>query len=442
MVRDYKHLHHSDFMQPDLDDSDGGYSEYNTKTDKVEDGELETELLPGVELPKRKVSDHFRCPTCNKVYLGRTRMIRHYEMHPDHGSPDQLPPVNIDSELKILDSFKRKGKKRGPWAYITPEAKSERRQVKLKEAISVCESQEIINIAAKPVLNAQSLFDLLVIKSNNNVRNLLGELKDFMEKIRERVGGMLSVASDEDKLTSDMIDLNEDLLCDALGLNPGLYRIGSQVLRNFNEPIDPTEGPQSKRQKVDKAVEDSKENLEERLSSGFSESSDVSVSDFLHDRKSLAANSGCPEVLSALTLMPKNPRANGAPDFERTESMSKLLISPPSISPNSTDANDYEASSNVNLKLPSIECVKDEMSWSRDGMEDLQKNSGVKNNKAMDSSSVSKLLISNPEIQNRLAENKGFQKININNSYPKLGTFKNSFQKLSEASSRGIYFVN
>lgn len=28
MVKDYKRLHHLDFAQPDLDDSDGGYSDY------------------------------------------------------------------------------------------------------------------------------------------------------------------------------------------------------------------------------------------------------------------------------------------------------------------------------------------------------------------------------------------------------------------------------
>lgn len=32
MVKDYKRLHHLDFAQPDLDDSDGGYSDYRIDT--------------------------------------------------------------------------------------------------------------------------------------------------------------------------------------------------------------------------------------------------------------------------------------------------------------------------------------------------------------------------------------------------------------------------
>ncbi|XP_076182315.1 uncharacterized protein LOC143154244 isoform X2 [Ptiloglossa arizonensis] len=313
MVRDYKHLHHLDFLQPDLDDSDGGYSDYNTNNDKLEEEESPKELLTGLEVPKRKISDHFRCPTCNKIYLGRTRMARHFEMHPDHGSPEQLPPPTPEPELKQStgqDPLKRKGKKRGPWAYVTPEAKSERRQIKLREAISVCEDLEIIKIAAKPVLNAQSLFDLLVLKSENNVRNFLDELKKLMSKVREKAGNMLTIANSSEESNKDLIDISEESLCDALGLNPGLYRINSDALKKVDTPAcstyDTTEPP-LKLQKTDNS-EDAKENVEERMSSGFSESSDLSVSDFLTDRRTdSVTNPTCPEVLSALTLMRRNP---------------------------------------------------------------------------------------------------------------------------------------
>ncbi|KAK2587890.1 hypothetical protein KPH14_003987 [Odynerus spinipes] len=374
MVRDYKHLHHLDFLQPDLDDSDGGYSDYNTNNDKIEDEESPKELLTGLEVPKRKISDHFRCPTCNKIYLGRTRMARHFEMHPDHGSPEQLPPPTPDPELKQggnQDPLKRKGKKRGPWAYVTPEAKSERRQVKLKEAISVCEDIEIIKIAAKPVLNAQSLFDLLVLKSENNVQNFLQELKQLMDKVREKVGAMLSLASIDKGTDKDLIDINDELLCDALGVNPGLYKINNDALQNHNEETSNVcinEEPPMKLQKIVNS-EESKENNEERMSSGFSESSDLSISDFLSERRTEStSNPTCPEVLSALTLMRRNP----------------------------------SSISNVENKT----------------------------------SNVSKLLISNPEIQNQISENPGFQKIDINatkvTSFQNSESHKENFTKLTD----------
>ncbi|XP_035734683.1 uncharacterized protein LOC118447189 [Vespa mandarinia] len=337
MVRDYKHLHHSDFLQPDLDDSDGGYSDYNTNNDKIEDEESPKELLTGLEVPKRKISDHFRCPTCNKIYLGRTRMARHFEMHPDHGSPEQLPPPTPDPELKQnvnQDPLKRKGKKRGPWAYVTPEAKSERRKVKLREAISVCEDTEIIKIAAKPVLNAQSLYELLVLKSENNVRNFLQEVKQLMDKIREKVGEMLSLANTDKGSDKDLVDINEELLCDALGVNPGLYKINNDALKSYDEEtsnIYINEEPPVKLRKTVNS-EECKENNEERMSSGFSESSDLSISDFLSERRTdSASNPTCPEVLSALTLMRRNPTSINNVDSNKANNVSKLLISSPEI---------------------------------------------------------------------------------------------------------------
>ncbi|XP_014615816.1 PREDICTED: uncharacterized protein LOC106793430 isoform X1 [Polistes canadensis] len=330
MVRDYKHLHHSDFLQPDLDDSDGGYSDYNTNNDKIEDEESPKELLTGLEIPKRKISDHFRCPTCMKVYLGRTRMARHFELHPDHGSPEQLPPPTPDPELKQTsnqDPLKRKGKKRGPWAYVTPEAKSERRKVKLREAISVCEDIEIIKIAAKPVLNAQSLYELLVLKSENNVKNFVQEVKQLMDKIREKAREMLSLVKNDKKSDEDLIDIKEELLCNALGVNPGLYKINNDALSHNEETSYLNQEPPAKIMKISNC-EESKDNNEERMSSGFSESSDLSIPEFMNERRTdSVSNSVCPEVLSALTLMRKNPTV----DNSKGNDVSELFISSSAI---------------------------------------------------------------------------------------------------------------
>ncbi|XP_076661511.1 uncharacterized protein LOC143365321 [Halictus rubicundus] len=357
MVRDYKHLHHLDFLQPDLDDSDGGYSDYNTNNDKLEEEESPKELLTGLEVPKRKISDHFRCPTCNKIYLGRTRMARHFEMHPDHGSPEQLPPPTPEPELKQnggQDPLKRKGKKRGPWAYVTPEAKSERRQIKLREAISVCEDLEIIKIAAKPVLNAQSLFDLLILKSENNVRNFLNELKILMGKIREKAGVMLTLANSDKESNKDLIDISEESLCDVLGLNPGLYTINNDALKKVDTPACNTyesSEPPLKLQKTENS-EDAKENIEERMSSGFSESSDLSVSDFLNDRRSEpVTNPTCPEVLSALTLMRRNPSPVNCTENNKTNNVSKLLISNPEIQSQISDTPGFQK---VDITSPKV----------------------------------------------------------------------------------------
>lgn len=152
---------------------------------------------------------------------------------------------------------------------MTPEAKSERRQLKLREAISVCENAEIAKIAGKPVANSLSLFDLLVLKSENNVRMFLSEIKELVERIREKTSTMLSVASNDDKLNDDVVDLNEEILCDVLALNSGFYKVNEVVYneepeaeeRNCSENFELEEAiePPLKVQRADNALEDGKD---------------------------------------------------------------------------------------------------------------------------------------------------------------------------------------
>lgn len=328
MVRDYKHLHPVDFTQPDLDDSDGGYSDYNTNGDFPDDDESPKELLTGLEVPKRKVSKEYLCPTCSKTYLGREKMIFHFQKYPSHGSMDQLPPPKPKTEVgQTLDTLKRKGKKRGPWG--TPEEKSARRQEKLKNAIAVCEKNEICNIAAKPVLNALSLFDLMVLKSENNVMNFMRILKDLMNNVRERASSMLTTPNEDERNTPDIMDLNDDLLCDALGLNPGLYKINNVFARKESNIEDE---PPLKKAKIESLEEEllhhhHHHHLEERASSGFSDGSDISSS------------SNCPEVLTALTLVPRNTTS---PHDEPCKLIgSKLVISNPEIQNELCDNNGF-----------------------------------------------------------------------------------------------------
>nr|CAD7410941.1 unnamed protein product [Timema poppensis] len=59
----------------------------------------------GLVIPKRKISSHFRCPTCQKIYLGRNRMARHFEMYPDHGNIDQIHvPSQTQANLGVGDT--------------------------------------------------------------------------------------------------------------------------------------------------------------------------------------------------------------------------------------------------------------------------------------------------------------------------------------------------
>ena len=66
MVKDYKRLHHLDFAQPDLDDSDGGYSDYRI-SDVHE--ESTSESLMEEARPKDVIpTSPFHCGSCKREY--------------------------------------------------------------------------------------------------------------------------------------------------------------------------------------------------------------------------------------------------------------------------------------------------------------------------------------------------------------------------------------
>jgi hypothetical protein len=121
MVKDYKRIHHLDFAEPDLDDSDGGYSDYQISDSELgqpepssndinlnEPQKSETLLFKTIKtnfenyfiIPVPKlINSRYRCSTCQKIYLGHKRLTQHYLQYPDHGSidavPQQLPPGKI-----------------------------------------------------------------------------------------------------------------------------------------------------------------------------------------------------------------------------------------------------------------------------------------------------------------------------------------------------------
>ncbi|KAG5890391.1 hypothetical protein JTB14_029755 [Gonioctena quinquepunctata] len=54
---------------------------------------------------RRKIAAQYRCPTCNKAYLGKTKMMQHIQKHPDHGPipRDEKSELNFDVWNYLVD---------------------------------------------------------------------------------------------------------------------------------------------------------------------------------------------------------------------------------------------------------------------------------------------------------------------------------------------------
>lgn len=112
IIHDYKKLANpeADAMQADIDDSDDYSDNSISNTIKPEPGvesSNSVELLKGLEPLKRKISDHFKCFTCNKTYLGKSRIAKHFEMYPEHSMPHYTSTeFSLEAESKVCKCSK------------------------------------------------------------------------------------------------------------------------------------------------------------------------------------------------------------------------------------------------------------------------------------------------------------------------------------------------
>ncbi|KAJ4431631.1 hypothetical protein ANN_20230 [Periplaneta americana] len=361
MVKDYKRLHHLDFADADLDDSDGGYSDYQMSEHEAEETAEKTdskELLPGLAVPKRKISSHFRCPTCQKIYLGYSRMSRHFEMYPDHGNIEQLqmpnrtnnsnnttsnsnnnnnnnnigererPSTESTNTPKLGMTFnstalngvvrtgpgRRRGKRRGPWAYTTPEARSQRRKGKLREVLVTCEANELAEVAGPAVAGVVSLWDLMLMRveavrtEESYVVTLFEELQALLEKVRAVASEILKPLADvKEDSKEHQFELQDELLCTTLGLASGTYLVDDRKLQqHINGGREPPDEPSLKRMKMDDEELENEGTKSGIVNHDATEECGVNSEDREKDEVTKGEETDCPEVLSALTLVAKS----------------------------------------------------------------------------------------------------------------------------------------
>ena len=219
MVKDYKRLHHLDFAQPDLDDSDGGYSDYRIAADQ-EPGSAKKEpgggSTPGIDyIP----TSPFHCTTCKREYTTPLRLSRHFEQFPDHkdgqaanGGDEKLPPRRAaalakngggaakskarDDEATSDDADStssapssspppRRGRGRGGWrggprggragrgrggrvgrppAHHSPTFQAERRKLRLAESLEKCVDEEVVEVAGPRLSAAMTSWEYLLLR--------------------------------------------------------------------------------------------------------------------------------------------------------------------------------------------------------------------------------------------------------------------------------------
>lgn len=105
MVKDYRHIHRTDLNGPDLDDSDGGYSEWDYDELDGDNDKPASKItyddevsLDGDSKPARakrpiaqSMRDRFGCRTCGALCIGYMRLEGHFRKNPTHERPPYIP---------------------------------------------------------------------------------------------------------------------------------------------------------------------------------------------------------------------------------------------------------------------------------------------------------------------------------------------------------------
>ncbi|CAB3369949.1 Hypothetical predicted protein [Cloeon dipterum] len=232
MVKDYKRIHHLDFAEPDLDDSDGGYSDYQISDSEVGAPQIidpqmsennSPNTLAEVQRAPKKYDSKFRCPTCDKIYLGTKRLTQHFQQYPDHGSVDCVPVQ--------LPSAKETMKKKKPSRPLRKPPLQETKN-KIRNILSKCEPHEVAEIAGSVVAQSVDLWHLLLLKvaakdnSGTRTEAVLREVDQLLEKAKHALQSTVLNHHQTDQF-ADATEINvaNSAAAAALNIAPGPLKV-------------------------------------------------------------------------------------------------------------------------------------------------------------------------------------------------------------------------
>lgn len=281
MVKDYKHIHPVDYDE-DYDDSDGGYSDFKLSSGEEDNKNNADNPLSYASLKSKR----FKCDYCEKSYIGKGGLNRHYKLNPAHGKPDDeagnedsfyssdsfqsgvlassfnnaennvglSKKPRIDDEVTLaLEVFPNgepkqrdtegtyRGGRRGRRGRPPTSNADDKRRQKLYEASRNCSDEDILDLFIRRCPFTVSLWDILSLKNSkvydSSVDSLLGEVTNLHDQISSYLADRLVPFSEEDcQSCEDGCDLSDknifemvdDKLAACLNLRVGKYMVKSE----------------------------------------------------------------------------------------------------------------------------------------------------------------------------------------------------------------------
>ncbi|XP_013404601.1 zinc finger protein 839 [Lingula anatina] len=270
MVQDYKHIHPVDWDE-DMDDSDGGYSDF--KYSEEEDGEGRQKdhkdsnyIHPGVGTSRRKTN---KCETCDKTYIGRGGLARHYRLYPSHGRLEDDPThsnsektnglLSVSEDSNTQDSFSKNTT--GTSSAVTKptsnvsramnrarnsllqENNPHKRKAKLRDIVRQCENEELMEVVLPKLAKVITTWEFLFMKAESSksgkpvFQEMFKEFESLFKQMQKSCEEYLRPLPDGETITaaSKQLEITDTKLAESLGLNDRVYLIRDVIPANSDD---------------------------------------------------------------------------------------------------------------------------------------------------------------------------------------------------------------
>ncbi|KAK3094116.1 hypothetical protein FSP39_024302 [Pinctada imbricata] len=289
MVKDYKHIHVLDMDEEEAaDDSDGGYSDFKYSEDELDDPSADDRddisyesgtVVTGTTKPRR-----YQCLTCEKRYIGKGGLNRHYRIFPSHGTPDDEEPgtsrdgsiaglsqngsgdvsedsntqdsiINFTTTPKAVTSTNYYYRKGYRGRLTNAQGHINKRRNNLREAVRQSTDEDLMELVLPRLSKVISLWEFLMKKSEKgfpmrpHIEEVYKEYVTLTKQVQKMCKSFLVKATDvnesSNKSASEKLEVTEPGVAQALGLEVGTYNINGDFPAFSKATSTPVGGSES-----------------------------------------------------------------------------------------------------------------------------------------------------------------------------------------------------
>nr|XP_056707258.1 zinc finger protein 839 [Euleptes europaea] len=264
-AKDYKFIKTEDLADCHQSNSDD-YSELSVEEDE-EGKEKEMPLFGTLNYDLRPKL--FKCQNCEKSYIGKGGLARHYKLNPDHGPQESSPssPMNSLCRMTLLEDTGEANGESSHQTLVPPqvtvtsekadatengqqflsmslnsmsaEHRSEfRRKARLKELIQQCANEDFMELVVPHFTAFVTVFEFLLmkVKKDDPAKKLFPDVYREFEGLHAMVMKMCQEYFSNPEI-KEPVEIKNPKVAESLGMNSNLFGVQNIQAGSFPEHV-------------------------------------------------------------------------------------------------------------------------------------------------------------------------------------------------------------